>query len=441
MKSIHRPRNEGSMLIITVCMAVVIGLGLVSYLWLVHSKNKLASRSLHWNMAMAHAEAGVEEALAQLNHIFGTNVNRAANGWGGPTDGVYGPVQRNLKSGAYSVTISTDPYPIIRSTGYATNPISGTNPVVQRTVEVSASISSVFQVGMAAKLNVTFKGNNVTTDSFNSADSSKSTNSRYDPTKAQANGDVASTDGFVSVGNANIHGKIRTGPSGTYSFGPNGYAGPILKADGSPFTGPGLYSPDWYKNDFNADFKDVEPPFAAGYTPTGSGTNKWILSGDTDYYVNDSVKFTDPKDIILVTGGNVRLYVTGDFELSGTAVVIEPGATLKLYVGTSDPSVSTKAELAQVNIGTTGKAATFQYYGLPSNKTLSWSGNDFFIGTVYAPQAVFTMGGGGNNTYDYQGACVVYEAEINGHFNFHYDEDLNVKPPIALFVAGTWREL
>src|SRR6266481_5076233 len=53
-----------------------------------------------------------------------------------------------------------------------------------------------------------------------------------------------------------------------------------------------------------------------------------------------------------------------------------------------------------------GISSSFQYYGLPSNIALTFSANAAFVGLIYAPQAVFTLGGGGNNTYDFIGACV-----------------------------------
>jgi len=420
------------MLIITVCMAFVIGLGLISYLLLVHSKNRLVSRSMHWNLAMAHAEAGVEEALAQLNYRFGTNINRATNGWGGPSGGTYGPVVRSFNSGAYRASISNDVLPTIYSIGYATNPLSG--DTVSRKVKVTTKTASAFQVGMAAKLEIGFSGNDVYIDSYDSADPSHSTNGNYYAPWAKAGGDIASTGGLIDVGNADVHGKIKTGPGGSYSFGPNGFAGPI------GWNGPGLYNPDWYQNDFNADFKDVDAPYTSGFgIPGGSGTNYTILQSE-NYFVSGNLKPTGPKATMLVTG-NARLYVTGDFIFPSTwEIKVEPGATLKIYVGTATgPSV--KGEFGMVNVSSTGDAASFGYYGLPSNTDVTWSGNNAFKGTVYAPQATFTLGGGGSTTYDYQGACVVYKVKMNGHFNFHYDENLRRKDPSAGFVAASWREL
>src|SRR5580765_214346 len=164
---------------------------------MVHMQSRTAARPQQWHLAMSHAEAGVEEALAQLNYKFGTNLDRSANGWGGPSGGLYGPVSRSLKSGAYKVTISDDKYPVILSTGYATNAVSG--DVVSRTVRVTAATAGTFQVGMAAKLNITFNGTYVHVDSFDSADPAH--DNPLDPNEVIVNGDVASTDGFVNVGN------------------------------------------------------------------------------------------------------------------------------------------------------------------------------------------------------------------------------------------------
>ncbi|TAL03440.1 MAG: hypothetical protein EPO07_06230, partial [Verrucomicrobia bacterium] len=60
-------RNRGSILLIALGIIIIIGIGLGSYLWLVRTQNMSAFRSMYWNAAMAHAEAGVEEAMAQLN--------------------------------------------------------------------------------------------------------------------------------------------------------------------------------------------------------------------------------------------------------------------------------------------------------------------------------------------------------------------------------------
>ena len=88
-----------------------------------------------------------------------------------------------------------------------------------------------------------------------------------------------------------------------------------------------------------------------------------------------------------------------------------------------------------------GNAISFVYYGLKSNTSLKFSGNAAFTGVIYAPYADFTLGGGGNDTYDFVGASVSKTATLNGHFNFHYDESLAARFPIKRYVVYSWNEL
>jgi hypothetical protein len=50
------------------------------------------------------------------------------------------------------------------------------------------------------------------------------------------------------------------------------------------------------------------------------------------------------------------------------------------------------------------------------------------------------LGGGGTDLYDFQGACVVDSITLNGHFSFHYDENLTKKGPQSGFVVKLWQE-
>ena len=81
-------------------------------------------------------------------------------------------------------------------------------------------------------------------------------------------------------------------------------------------------------------------------------------------------------------------------------------------------------------------------FGLPSTKTMSWHGNAAFSGVVYAPEAFFTMGGGGSTAYDFQGACTVGSMKLNGNFNLHYDEYLRHLGVLSSgFTVTYWQEL
>jgi hypothetical protein len=87
-----------------------------------------------------------------------------------------------------------------------------------------------------------------------------------------------------------------------------------------------------------------------------------------------------------------------------------------------------------------GLATSFSYWGLPSNTSVTMAGNAAFIGTIYAPQAALTLGGGGNTTYDFSGASISNTVAINGHFNFHYDEGLKSGPARG-YIVDSWQEV
>jgi hypothetical protein len=63
--------------------------------------------------------------------------------------------------------------------------------------------------------------------------------------------------------------------------------------------------------------------------------------------------------------------------------------------------------------------------------------NAAFTGTGLLPRkADITLGGGGNNDYDVVGAIIGNTITMNGHFHFHYDENLLANGPTH-FVASS----
>src|SRR5437867_8435418 len=61
------PRQQGSILVVTLLTCFIIGLVLGSYLRLIQAQSLSVARAQIWNAGVAIAEAGVEEALAHLN--------------------------------------------------------------------------------------------------------------------------------------------------------------------------------------------------------------------------------------------------------------------------------------------------------------------------------------------------------------------------------------
>jgi hypothetical protein len=429
-------QSKGSVLGVTLVITLVLGIGLASYLSLMRSQHISSFRSQAWNAALAAAEAGVEETLAQLNPaalLFATNMDRGANGWSLGADGMYHSPRRTIKGGPftnayYDAAVTADLFPVIYATGYVTIPtLSAT---ITRSIRATTETASAFQGAMVARVNIDMKGNGVSTDSFDSADPLHSTNGLYYAPWRKDGGDVASTGGIVNIQNAHVRGTLYTGPSGSYTIA-QGSVGDLTWVDG----GTNGVQQGHYKNDFNLDFPPVVPPFATAIPPMGgtiSGTNyTWVLGSGNFKSLGDTKLNTG--DTILVNG-NAVLYVTGDFLMQGgSSIVIAPGANLQLYVGGANTSIGT--------LNNAGNCANFSYFGLPSNTSVTLGANDVFLGSIYAPDADLTMNGGGTDNLDFQGACVVKTVGMNGHFNFHFDENLRKKGPIRAYQVATWTEI
>jgi len=432
-------KEQGSVLVIVMLITLVLAIGLASYFMLMRHQHVSVVRSQAWNAALAMAEAGIEEALAQLNPsalLFTTNINRGANGWSLLSDGMYHAPRRTLPDGYYDVAITADVYPRIYATGYVTIPALSTT--ISREVMVTTTEGGVFRGTLTAIKNVDFKGNNVETDSFDSMDPNHSTNGLYNPLTRKDNGDVACTEGLINVQNANVMGTLYTSPEGGYTAGSgSGTAGSVGDL-AWVLGGKTGVQPGHYKNDFNMDYPDVLPPYQIGLPPAGAtinGTNYTWALGNGNYMVDNpksSVKFGTGERILVA--GRARLYVTGDFIMGGQSeIIIAPGASLQLYVGGANTVITT--------VNNAGNCATFTYFGLPSNTSIDLGGNDTFLGSFYAPSADFKLSGSGSTVTDYQGSCVVGTIQMNGHFKFHFDENLKRKGPIRGYQITSWTEL
>src|SRR5439155_10088116 len=177
-----RPAERGSVLMITLFIAVILGITLGSYLLMIRAQSISLVRSEAWNAALVMAEAGVEEALAQLNPgVSSSPIDPSANGWGNSAPQVYGPVSRRLPGGSYSVIISNaapsgSPAYVIYSAGYVAVPtVSATNSrIVKVTTSNAVSLNAstgnapLFATAVAARTDIDLDYKGVFSDSFNS---------------------------------------------------------------------------------------------------------------------------------------------------------------------------------------------------------------------------------------------------------------------------------
>jgi hypothetical protein len=447
---------QGSVLLVSLLTAAVIGVALGSYLSLTANQHQSVFRSMTWNEGIPVAEAGIEEALTQI-HYYGIT-NFSPNRWTWGLDGCYHKTRNVGTNGAsYDVAIKPVNPPLIVSTAYVPAPLrpssalgmilgtvssSGTsNPYIKRRIQVSTAATSE-SAAVVAKGAIYLSGNNVTIDSFDSTDPRYSTNGMYFKDLAKDNGDIITNarDGLTSngkpiyaidVGDADIKGHVTTAPGGTVNLTAGGSVGDNNWVNAKT---AGIEN-GYQANDANIEIQNVNEPFSGNYfVPVGATKGKvdynYVLDQNGNYKLDRTL-----SGKILVTG-NVTLWVTGDVNIgSGEFIEIAAGATLKLYVSGASTVIA-----GQGIINDTGYAKNFQYYGLPTNTSIDYKGNSSFTGTIDAPQASVKLGGGGTSDYDFVGAMVVSTLNMNGHFHIHYDESL--KPAMQSgYVVAAWNEV
>lgn len=455
----HNRARSGSALIVTAIVMVMVSSVLVGYLLVTQSEFTAGARSQNWNASMALTEAGVEDALSFINKYNGdvvrasqwsTSASAAEDGWtvNGCIYTMHRVVDENV--GYYDVSIDNtiSNAPVISSTGtaylklragaaspfyFAAIGMPAVSATVGRTVQVKAEFLALFPGAIITKENINFNGNNVRVDSFDSTTNAASfwipawRYGIYDYHKARANGDVmtdSSIVGAISVGQANIYGTVDTGPGGTASIGNNGYVGPL------PQVGSGI-QPGYSKDDMNMVFPDVILPTGAQYWPSVPANN--IISSNGNYqtlgiYGN-----------LTITAAEVNLYVNGSISLSGQSVINCSTNTSLVRIYVSGPQIDMHGN-ATIN-NQTMNAHRLAIYGLPTLTSIDFGGNAAFYGTVYAPEADFQFGGGGNDIYDYIGSLVANSCKLNGKAAFHYDESLKVSGPGIGYVPASWREV
>jgi hypothetical protein len=227
----QKARKTASTLLVVMVLGGILCLLVVYYLSLTEQQTKLSARSQAWNMAIAVSEAGIEEALQQLNSN-GTPL--ASDGW--VANGtVYSRTNTLPPNGDWytvSINLGASTNPVITAHAYINLPALAAGPasvffaaagvnvasatVISRGVQVTCSKNpaSLFTASMVSRHTIDLKGNGVLTDSFDSSNPVKSTNGKYDPSKYKGDfGDAATDDSIVvGVGNANIYGKLHSGP-------------------------------------------------------------------------------------------------------------------------------------------------------------------------------------------------------------------------------------
>jgi hypothetical protein len=277
----------------------------------------------------------------------------------------------------------------------------------------------LFIKAMAAKDDIDLGGNKCTVDSYNSTNGAYSQATRGDKGDVSTNSDLI---GAVGLGNADIWGKLSTGPKATAKLGPNGSVGSV----NWHATGKNGAEPGWLKHDMNVYFEDVEAPWTGGALTPLPGTNNGVaytyLMNGGDYQLS-SLNLGSGKKIYV--SSDTTLFITGNVDISGD-IKVAPNATLRLYVAGSSAKL----------VGTYDKSdipSQFIIYGLPSCTSIEVKG---IAAVLYAPSAQLTL----NGDSQFYGASVSKGVRMTGTTDYHYDEDLaNFKS--RGYVISSWTEI
>ena len=449
----YQNREQGSVLLVTLLTAWIIGISLISYLTLVANQNRTTFHSQTWNTCVPVMEAGIEEALTQLH--FNTITNLSSNRWFLGGDGLYHKKREVGSDGSYyEVTIQPVDPPVIFSTGFAAAPANTGQPMggpsafgmmlgalggsvppskpamVSRKVKVTTKRQTTGVGGLMAKNAIRFEGNG-SLDSFDSSNPIYSTDGKYDPAKRKDKAMVLTnsrTPGAINIASSLIYGSTTTGPGGSVTIG----GGAI--GDASWVASQLGIQAGHNENDANVQFDDVQAPFilASGLTPIAGligGTNYgFVVNGSLQQNFNLASATVDGAHPMIIIG-NANLYISGNLDVSGDGYIyLDLGASVKLYVGGS-------ADIGGLGIiNGTSRAKDFSLYGLNTCQSINYSGSSPLIGTIYAPYASFAFSGSG-------GAFGAFSADtisINNNSHIAFDEILNAK---GEYVVAAWNEL
>lgn len=373
-----RINESGGVLLTTLMITVLIGVTMASYLMLVRNQSVAVARSQAWNIALTLAEAGVEEALAQMNHDGGlTSAVPGGNGWV-LSDGIYrcDPPERKMLGGRYAAVYTATASPVIYSTGYVTVPMS--SDVITRVVIVRTTNAPLYPTGLLLG-NINRQGNHpLTIDGYDSTDSQYSSGGRYDPTqvKTPASTNIAMTG--------------------------------------------------------NTELPEIMQPFSTGLPMPSIRNGTYRLSGNI--MVQGDLVLRGSERLLVSSRRSVVLYVTGNILMSPNASIeVASTSSLKIFAEGNNTSLGI--------LNNRGTPGNFSYYGLPGNTNIILTAsNTPFVGTIYAPAATFSATNG-HAPFDFEGALSVESLVLSRPFRFHFDESLTQpSSPRRSFVVSSWGE-
>jgi hypothetical protein len=502
IRSTSQSRTASALVAVIITIAVLALLA-SSLVVNVNNRRMTLSQASAWQEALAAAEAGVHQGIAQLEQGLAQNSLPLAGPSPFPsatatstTTRVYldhageGPSGPSNSYADYTLTYNSyganpvKPYYCIISTGTVVLPggkflsMDSADAVLRklnlrtatrtatRTIETWVKPVYTTQGPLKTDQPINLNNHNIFVDSFNSADPSRSVNGA--PDARDSNGhlltnigqfdapnfnvplsaNIATNSPFANIGDATVYGDVLTNGGATDGNGAtvtdiSNVKGQIINDYYEPLEP--IYAPQW-------SFATVSNSVNNSKTYTG-GT----AASPARYQVGTiasigNIRLSGGKQVTFgfgTTSGSpdpsknyIELYVTGDFTTRGGG---NTDGSVVIVNG-----VNVKIYVAgDLNFSGNGlinynnKASSLEIYGISppdgTTQTFTLAGNSDFYGTVYAPGADLKLAGGGSSG-EFVGSFTGKSAFLNGTTQIRYDEALDGTGRLSSFKIAAWFE-
>jgi len=477
MKKIHS-RDRGSAVVWTVLTMVILSLLATEVLRTVAGRFQVGVQAGSWQQALTASEAGVDLAVVELRKSLYPAPNHAWEGWTtAPGNGVISHSLTTLPNAGMASTpltieVAVDApanlvnpinpsYQYYRIRTLGSIPLTGppriafnkqdnklrkltlrtqrfiddiftsetSAPHAARRIEAVVKPLSSFNQAILAVGALDFNNQNIVVDSYDSRDSTKSTNGLYDFTKRQKNGNIATDGTILDAGGAYVYGDVSTN-SGTATGvehvtgeqRTDFYQAPIPIAD-----------PSW--SSINPSPSTITGTATINASPTqGSASSRYLLNNIT----LNSGNLT----IAGAAGGSttyIEIHVTGDITVTGNGqITVAPGVKATIYF---DGNVNIEGNGI---ISASNQPGNLLLYGVQpaieeSAPYVKLGGNGAISAAIYAPGHDVTVKGGGSGG-EVLGSVVGKTVTMNGVTKLHYDEALGLAGPVNNYEIASWFE-
>jgi hypothetical protein len=421
-----RDRQAGSVILPTLLIImVIVGVG-STYLTLSFSEFKMANRNADLQSSINLAEAGIEEAMVSIR-----NGDWSTTGWTSVvTDHYYQNFPNvylgNGRVGEIKVYASVldSSAPIIFAEGRIISDYGN----IRKQIRLDLEKKGLFANGLTAKNEVTFNGNQIAIDSYDSTAGAYNVNSNRNDKGSV--GSIAVTQDAVTIGNADIWGYVATG-GGDPDIGSQG----SVLGDDSPV---GI-KVDWDRIalDFYAEFENISAPspgaFPINLLPQNGTIGTATATTPTDYTIGS---YSNSSSDTLTIDGPVVIIATGDISTKGT-IQLTANGSVEFYVA-GNVDIGGNGIVNSTNVPS--KMLIFGTNTVQGSKNITISGNGALKGAIYAPNANLELKGSGS-AGEFMGAAVANNIKMTGNFEFHYDEALDSFSIDKNYKISRWREL